>query len=73
MIKQNKIIKNLLGHSLKIMSYFFVQWIYGQCAKVPKHKNYGQYGQVPKCQTVANVPHHKFYLHLLIDFFTNTV
>ena len=38
MIKQNKIIKNLLGHSLKIMSYFFVQWIYGQCAKVPKHK-----------------------------------
>ena len=37
-----------------------------------KAQNYGQYGQVPKCQTVANVPHHKFYLHLPIDFFTNT-
>jgi hypothetical protein len=67
------IIKNLLGHSLKIMLYFFVQWIYGQMCQSAKAQNYGQYGQMPKCQTVANVPHHKIYLHLPIDFFINTV
>tara|TARA_R100001015_G_C4490607_1_gene68279 strand:+ start:204 stop:425 length:222 start_codon:yes stop_codon:yes gene_type:complete len=73
MIKQNKIIINLIGHDLKIMSYFFVPRYLRSMCQSAKAQNYGQYGQVPKCQTVANVPHHKIYLHLTIDFFTNTI
>jgi hypothetical protein len=46
------IIKNLLGHSLKIMSYFFVQWIYGQMcqsAKAQKLRSIRSSAKVPNC------------------------
>ena len=73
MIKQNKIIIYLTGHDLKIMPYFFVPRYLRSMCQSAKAQNYGQIRSVPKCQTVANVPHHEIYLNLTIDFFTNTI